>query len=282
MCRIFIRVLLVDQMLWLVIWTGPNGFNSSAQSPLISANATTLMSGFTLTVTDSGNNKASESTTVKVNDIPASPVAIEDIVTALRLYSQHQQEHYYGGVTETTSSMTVTNCGICTATTTVNGCTSLPGSGIAAPQTSPASPLVSIDCRLGNGKSVVTVTTPTDRGLEYRLDGGLYQTGASFVNVPNGSHTITVRNASGCITTGSFFDVSCGCTNPSTVTLSSNSGSTCGITPAIVSGNTFGGSAVRVTLSDNGSGSVSPTLVPVHPLHFRTLLKMETQEELLQ
>jgi gliding motility-associated-like protein len=47
--------------------------------------------------------------------------------------------------------------------------------------------------------------------------------------------------------------------NPATVTLSNTSGSTCGLTSVTISGNRFGGGATKVTLTENGDGSVIPT-----------------------
>ena len=132
----------------------------------------------------------------------------------------------------------------------------------------PATPTQTVDCTLGFGQAVVTVTSPTGAGYEYRLDAGTYQTGTSFAAVANSSHTITVRNAAGCTTTGGSFDVSCGCVNGPTVTLSSASGSTCGTTPVTVAGNTFGGSATQVTISDNGAGTVSPASASASPFSF--------------
>ena len=80
------------------------------------------------------------------------------------------------------------------------GCNSVATSATIDPQpTSPASPSQTIDCSLGSGNAAVTVTSPTGAGLEYSIDGGLYQAGTTFINVPNGSHIITVRNSSGCI-----------------------------------------------------------------------------------
>jgi gliding motility-associated-like protein len=49
------------------------------------------------------------------------------------------------------------------------------------------------------------------------------------------------------------------CVNPATVTLSNTSGSTCGLTSVTISGNRFGGGATKVTLTENGDGSVIPT-----------------------
>ena len=44
----------------------------------------------------------------------------------------------------------------------------------------PATPTQTVDCSLGFGQAVVTVTGPLGAGYEYRLDAGTYQTGTSF------------------------------------------------------------------------------------------------------
>jgi len=132
----------------------------------------------------------------------------------------------------------------------------------------PAAPAVTVDCSSGLNRAVINITSPLGADYEYRLDGGTYRTAASFTDVPNGSRTITVRNASGCATTGNYFEVSCGCANGATVTLGSTSGSTCNLTPITVPGNTFGGIADRVTISENGDGSVSPSSASKSPFTF--------------
>ena len=111
------------------------------------------------------------------------------------------------GLAEGTYRFSVTNSG---------GCTSEPSPNVVinAPPAAPASPAQTVDCSLGYGKAIVTVTTPTGSDLTYRLDTGTYQSSASFANVADGSHTITVRNSSGCTTTGISFSVACGCQDP--------------------------------------------------------------------
>ena len=53
-----------------------------------------------------------------------------------------------------------------------------------------------------------------------------------------------------------------------TINLSSSSGESCGLTPVTISGNSFGGSATRVTIKENGRGSVSPTSASATPFTF--------------
>lgn len=132
----------------------------------------------------------------------------------------------------------------------------------------PAAPAQRVDCFFGNGFAIVTVTSPTGAGYEYRLDNGDFQSERSFSVVSNGNHTITVRSPDGCTTTGDPFAVSCGCVNRPTVSLSSRTGTACGTAPITVSGNTFGGSANAVTITENGAGSISPATATTSPFSF--------------
>ena len=123
------------------------------------------------------------------------------------------------------------------------------------------------DCSLGSGNASVTVTSPTGAGLQYSLDGGAFQAGVTFTGIANGSHTITVRNAAGCTTTGTSFSVSCGCVNGPQLALSASNGSTCGLTPVTISGNVFT-NATTVTITEDGAGSVSPATAGTSPFAF--------------
>jgi gliding motility-associated-like protein len=58
------------------------------------------------------------------------------------------------------------------------------------------------------------------------------------------------------------------CVNPPTITLSNTSGSTCGLNSVTVSGNSFGGGATKVTLTENGDGSLTPTSASSLPFAF--------------
>ena len=180
-----------------------------------------------------------------------------------------------GGVTTDGTGTSITISGLVAGTytyTVINSvlCTSSASSNVVIPAqpVSPAIPVQTVDCTLGSGKAVVKVTSPVGTGLTYSLDGGSYQSVTSFLNVADGNHSITVKNSSGCTTTGVSFQVSCQCVNPPTITLSSISGNTCGTTPVTVSGNTFGGSATSVTITENGSGSVSPASSTTRPFAF--------------
>ena len=173
----------------------------------------------------------------------------------------------------TGTSITISGLVASTYTFTVTnsvGCTSLPSSNIVIPAqpASPPNPMYTIDCSQGIGKAVVIITSPLGTGLTYSMDGGVLQSGISFFNVSDGTHSITVRNSAGCTTTGPVFQVACGCADSPTVTLTRNNGNTCGTAPITVTGNTFGGSATNVTITVNGLGTIDPSTSGTTPFAF--------------
>jgi gliding motility-associated-like protein len=173
----------------------------------------------------------------------------------------------------TGATLTVTLLATGTYTFTVTnsaGCVSSPSANVVinAQPASPAAPVQSVDCTQGFGKAVVTVTSPIGADLEYSLDGGAPQASPVFNLVNNGPHSLSVTNAAGCTKVGLPFTVTCGCINPPSVTLSSNTGNTCGTTAVTVTENTFGGTATNVTLSSNGDGVLNPLNSAVSPFSF--------------
>ena len=250
--------------------------------------------GKVVTITVSTNNPsgppctaAKATYTLSVNAIPSTPV-IGTItkptcliptgsvaVSGLPATGTWTLTRRPDGVTSTGTGTSMTISGIAPGTYTFTvtnsaGCTSLASSSFVIPAqpASPASPTQTVDCSLGPGKAVVKVTNPLGTGLTYNIDGGIFQSGTSFSNIADGTHSITVKNSSGCTTTGVSFQVLCGCVNQPTVTLKSSSGNTCGTAPVTVSGNTFGGSATSVTITENGAGTISPSSSGTTPFAF--------------
>ncbi len=244
----------------------------------------------TFTVTNSSGCTSGESAAVVINTPPAVPTApVVGTVTqptcavatgsvgfsGLPSTGMWTLTRIPGGLTTTGIGTTNTLTGVPSGTwtftvTNIDGCIS-PATApvtISDPLPIPPAPVVSVDCSSGAGNAVVTVTTPTGTGYQYRLDTGPFQPGNIFTSVNNGDHTVTVRNASGCTTTGPLFTVNCDCANPATVTLSATSGSTCGTAAVTVSGNTFGGGATRVTITENGGGTVTPSSSTTSPFTF--------------
>ncbi|AWH84659.1 hypothetical protein HYN59_05780 [Flavobacterium album] len=88
-------------------------------------------------------------------------------------------------------------------------CTSAPGSITIDPQpATPAAPTLTAttqpDCTTPTGS--ITVTSPV-QGLTYNIDGGAYQSGLTFANVAPGPHTVTAKNAAGCVSPGTSITI---------------------------------------------------------------------------
>lgn len=241
---------------------------------------------YTFTVTNDADCASSSSENVVINPqppTPASPVpgtitqpscSVATGSVSLSGLPSGTWTINPGKVTGSTSSTILTGLEPGTYNYTVTnsyGCTSGASSDVIidAQPLSPAGPVEIIDCSLGFNHAIITVTSPTGPGFFYRLDDGAFQSSTSFAGIVNGTHTITVRNSSGCTTTGAGFSVLCSCSNEPTVTLSSLTGSICGTaTPFKVSGNTFGGTATNVTITENGAGTVSPSFTNSSPFDF--------------
>ena len=271
------------------IFRNPGGISTEGNGT--TTTITNLPEGnYTFTVTNSSGCTSLPSAAVTINAQPLTPTApvIGNItqptcslasgdvtLSGLPSAGLWTLTRTPGGVTTTGTGTSVKISGLFEGiyTYTVEneeGCLSVASEnvGINAQPESPDSPLQSINCSLGFGNAVVTVTSPLGSGVTYRLDNGSYQSGTTFSSVANGNHTLSVRNSSGCITTGNIFSVSCGCVNGPVVTLSNTNGATCVTEAVTISGNTFGGSATNVAITENGDGSVNPTSAGTSPFSF--------------
>jgi hypothetical protein len=168
------------------------------------------------------------------------------------------------GITGVTTSAS----GTYTVTVTdATGCTNTDDVSVTV-NSLPSTPVTTIDCSGGVGNGIITVTSPTGAEYEYDIGTG-YQSSPSFGSLTNGTYVVTVSNTTtGCTAASNSIDLNCGCADPPTLTLSSTSGSICGINPVTVSGNTFGGSATEVNLSHDGSGMLDATNFTTSPFDF--------------
>ena len=269
-------------------WTiNPGNITGSTSSVTV----TGLVSGsYSFTVTNSSGCTSVATAPVVINTPPAVPTApVMGTVTqptcavttgsvgisGLPSPGNWTLTRSPGGAQVTGSGITYTVTGIPAGTYTYTvtndaGCISPESQSftVNAPLPVPGTPTQTVDCTLGFNHAVVTVLSPSETGLEYRLDAGTWQTSNIFNNVVNGTHTVTVRNTSGCTATGPEFSVNCGCVTPPLLTLGASSGSTCGVTAVTVTGNTFGGSATSVTITENGGGTITPASATVSPFSF--------------
>jgi gliding motility-associated-like protein len=187
-------------------WTGPNGFISSLQNPVISNTTAANAGNYSLTVTVGQCTSNAVNTTVVVNPIPSSPSATNNSAvcegTNLNLTASAIAGASYNwtGPNGFTSSnqnpvinnVSLTNAGSYNVTATLNGCTSSPSSTTAVVNPLPAAPSVSNNGPLCNGNTI-SLMAATISGATYSWTGPGGFTSAS----QNPSITNAGVNASG-------------------------------------------------------------------------------------
>ncbi|MEA3449152.1 MAG: gliding motility-associated C-terminal domain-containing protein [Bacteroidota bacterium] len=263
-------------------WSGPNGFSSTDQNPVISPATPDADSIYTVTVTDANGCTATDNVDVEVNPVSDayaqsnSPVCEGENIELSETGGGAETWLWSGpsGFTSTSpspviASATISNSGTYSVTITdASGCTNTDDVDVTV-NTTPSEPEANIDCSGGADNGLITVTVPLGAEYEYTVDGITFQPEVEFGPLANGSYAVTVMNIySGCTASGPSFNLDCGCTDPTTLNLSLLSGSTCETEAFTVSNNTFGGSATEVNLSHDGNGSLNATNFTSSPFGF--------------
>ncbi|MCB9426844.1 MAG: hypothetical protein H6584_07430 [Flavobacteriales bacterium] len=206
---------------------------------------------------------------VQLSGLPSGNWIITETVTMTSIPGSGSSAAFTGLTASTTYRFTVTSDKNCTSPESANA---IIGAVLSVPSTA----TVQTDCSGGFGNAVLTITNPTGAGFQYSLDGGVFQDSPIFSSVGNGSRVIRVKNSDGCISTTTTaeapnLNVNCGCPPGDTpdVSLTTNSGSTCSITPVTING-TFMGNNVQVTsiTTSNGAGVFDATSASTSPFSF--------------
>ena len=247
--------------------------HSSETSASVTVNPITETT-YTVTVTNTNNCSASASSTVSVNQNPTANITPANIAIcegeSTELVASGDGTYAWSHSSETSASVTVNPITETTYTVTVtntNNCSASASSTVSV-NPNPDIPVATIDCTGGVDQGIITLTSPTGANYEYSI-GGTFQASTSFGPLVNGDYTITVNDINtACSSTGSPIDLSCGCINPPTLSLSSTSDQICGISDYVVAGNSFGGSATEVTISHNGNGNLDIASSTTSPFDF--------------
>jgi hypothetical protein len=146
-------------------------------------------------------------------------------------------------------SITVSNSGTYTVTQRANGCTSLPGTGIAAPKALQATPVVTVVNNCGS----TTLSTNATGSLVWSNNAT-----TSSINVTSaGNYSVTATNAGGCSATSAVATVTVKAAQPvPAVTVVNNCGSSTlstNATGSLVWSNGATTSSINVTSSNNYS-----------------------------
>jgi len=166
-------------------WTGPNGFTSSLQNPT-RANATAADAGtYSVTVTVGGCTSAAGTTSVVVNQTPATPVLSNGgpycpgATIALTAPSVVGATYTWSGPNGFTSSLqnptranaTTADAGTYSVIVTSAGCPSAPGTTNVAVNPIPATPAASNGGPYCAGSGTIALSTPTVAGATYAWTG---------------------------------------------------------------------------------------------------------------
>ncbi|HEU5166232.1 MAG TPA: gliding motility-associated C-terminal domain-containing protein [Chitinophagaceae bacterium] len=164
-------------------WSGPNGFTSSLQNPVIN-NVTAANAGsYAVTVTVAQCTSASAITSVVINSIPLTPVVSASPVCVgmnLNLTASLIPGSIYSwtgpnGFTSSLQNPTINNAALVNAgtynvTVNANGCTSASASVAAIVYLVPPAPIVSANSSLCSGSSI-NLTANTIAGASYSWTG---------------------------------------------------------------------------------------------------------------
>jgi hypothetical protein len=124
----------------------------------------------------------------------------------------YQASPIFSGLVANSYNVTVKNTGGCISTATVAVINSQP--------TTPASPTVALTqptCSVATG--TITVSAPTGTGLTYSINNSTYQTSPIFSGLVANSYNVTVKNASGCISTATVAVITAQPTAPASPTV---------------------------------------------------------------
>ncbi|MCC6723249.1 MAG: gliding motility-associated C-terminal domain-containing protein [Saprospiraceae bacterium] len=193
-------------------WTGPGGFTASEQNPSV-----TVSGNYTLTVTTTAG--CSSTAQAIVGDDTAAPTASIapaaqlDCVTpnttldgtgsstGIDFVWSTQDGHFLSG--ENSLSPTVDAAGTYVLTLTApNGCTDEASVLVAVSDASPNGAELEVNPPLcfgdGNGSIVVGQVSGGTPPYSYSLNNGAFGSANTFPNLPPGTYTLTVSDATGC------------------------------------------------------------------------------------
>lgn len=254
-------------------WTGPNGFSSTMQNPVIASAAVTNAGVYSVNVTVAGCTSTSAgATTVTVNPIPATPTGgsnspvCEGAATNFTASNVAGATYSWSGPNgfsstlqnPTISATTAAAAGTYTIVATLNGCNSLAGSTVLAVTPLPATPSPTSNSPVCEG-SPLNLSTPLVVGGVYNWSGPLGFTSATQnpMNAAStagmaGTYNLSV-SVNGCASAVGTTAVT---VSPQATVNAGTDQSSCNGTAITLSG-TIGGGAALATWTTSGTGMFS-------------------------
>ncbi|MBI4931802.1 MAG: VCBS repeat-containing protein [Bacteroidetes bacterium] len=236
-------------------WTGPGGFTSTSQNPVITPATTSNSGTYSVTASNNGCTSSVGTTSVTVNPTPSAPTAssnspvnagntlsLSASTIASATYSWSGNTFSSSLQNPTIASVTTSNAGCYTVTATVNGCTSSAAiTCVTVITISITTSTQSVSCNGGNdGGAAVTNVTGGASPYTY-LWNPTGETDQAIFNLSAGIYTVTVTDA-----IGSSAIATVNVTQPSPITV---------ITGGQVNVSCFGGSNGKVSAIAGGGTS---------------------------
>jgi photosystem II stability/assembly factor-like uncharacterized protein len=167
-------------------WSGPNGFTSTEQNPLVSAMATTTMSGtYALSITAYDCTSPAGEATIEIIAIPATPTIAQEgswcegEVASLATGDVEQASYLWIGPNDFSSTeqnpllsenATTDLNGVYSLTTTVNGCSSLSAESAVLINPLPVTPVINHEGIVCEG-ATLSLSTENITGATYTWSG---------------------------------------------------------------------------------------------------------------
>ncbi|MFN4121752.1 MAG: PKD domain-containing protein [Flavobacteriales bacterium] len=172
-------------------WTGPNGYTSALQNPIINASTTAMSGDYTVTMTLPNGCVATSTVNVVVNQTPSAPTALSNSPVCegnnIDLTAENITNATYNwmgpGITPALASLqnpsianaTIAMSGLYQVTATVNGCTSAAGTVTVEVFAVPTEPVISANFNpICTGQDLVlSITSPLlpPQGVVYTWTG---------------------------------------------------------------------------------------------------------------
>ncbi len=213
---------------------------------------------YSVTSTENGCTSVSGSGTATPKTIPTAPIVTVVNNCGSSLLSTNATGSLLWSNGSTSASINVTNAGTYSVTTTINGCTSAAGSGIAAPKANVATPLITVINNCGNS----TLSTSATGNILWSNSAT-----TSSINVTqSGNYSVTVTAANGCSASSAIVSVTVN-VNPTLGSIagasSVNAGSNTQLTNSTAGGVWSSSNTAVATINSNGlvSGLTSGTSV---------------------
>ncbi|MCB9309186.1 MAG: gliding motility-associated C-terminal domain-containing protein [Lewinellaceae bacterium] len=126
-------------------------------------------------------------------------------------------------------------------------------------------PIVAVNCALGEGMGQLIVFTPFGGGYSFQIDTFPFQKDSIFSNLVNKTYKITARNdTSGCVSKPAIIDVNCGCNLVQTLNINQINYTTCAGNPITLNNVNFTNSP-NITVVSNGQGTLNQASFSTSP-----------------